>query len=204
MLLVPARQTRTPTDLNAPVFALCNELAKAIQPVFLALRAEHDAIPQECYDNVEQKIRRDGGWTQHGWTIWEWPSVLVEAEFHCVWRSPDGELVDITPKQEGDESILFLPDPKRQYSGKQVDNVRRPVRDDRLIRAFIYRAQELFRITNVGNRARGLSRGEVARIMTLEAEKQAMGMALVQGETDHRPCFCDSGRKFRNCCGKRF
>lgn len=45
-----------------------------------------------------------------GWIIWEDPGLLVEAEFHVVWADPGGNLVDVTPKPDGEQRILFVRD----------------------------------------------------------------------------------------------
>lgn len=57
-----------------------------------------------------EKVRHDGGAIVFGWTIWEWPKVMLTAEFHAVWESPDGDLIDITPKPQRETSIIFVPD----------------------------------------------------------------------------------------------
>jgi hypothetical protein len=64
-----------------------------------------------CSDGVAEKIKADGGEAAFGWTIWEWPRALLTAEFHCVWKSPQNELLDITPKPKGETSIVFVYDP---------------------------------------------------------------------------------------------
>jgi hypothetical protein len=69
----------------------------------------------ECFSVVPNYVAAHGGYVVLGWAIWEWPRVSIEAEFHCVWRSPVGHLVDITPKPEPMESITFLLDPARRY-----------------------------------------------------------------------------------------
>ena len=63
-----------------------------------------------CADGVLEKLNHDSGSIVFGWTIWEWPQVLLTAEFHAVWESPSYELLDITPKPQGETSIIFIPD----------------------------------------------------------------------------------------------
>lgn len=64
-----------------------------------------------CSDGVAEKVKIAGGRPVYGWTIWEWPNVILTAEFHCVWQDPGGALVDITPKPKREPRILFVPDP---------------------------------------------------------------------------------------------
>ena len=88
-----------------------------------------------------------------GWAIWEWPGVFIEAEFHAVWASPEGQLVDFAPRSLRSSHVVFLPDPSRKYEGRQVDNIRKPlVRHNDLIRyLFIFRRR--FEILNKGDLA---------------------------------------------------
>ena len=72
------------------------------------------AVPSECFNNVPEKIKIDGGTMIYGWTIWEWSRVFVEAEHHAVWEK-EGNLVDITPKENSERKIIFLPDPLASY-----------------------------------------------------------------------------------------
>ena len=62
--------------------------------------------------------------------------MLIEAEFHCVWRQPDGSLLDITAKSVPVPRILFVPDARRFYLGRQVDNMRRPLTHDPAVARF--------------------------------------------------------------------
>ena len=38
--------------------------------------------------------------------------MYIEADLHCVWKEPRGNFIDITPNVDGEEKILFLPDPE--------------------------------------------------------------------------------------------
>lgn len=63
-----------------------------------------------CADGVLEKVKNDGGDIRYGWTIWEWPGVLLTAEFHAVWTDQSNALIDVTPKPHGEKQILFVPD----------------------------------------------------------------------------------------------
>ena len=77
-----------------------------------------------CYDNVAQKIEKDGGYAIPGWCIWKSP-VLLEAEHHYVWMSPEGNIFDITPKSDNGEYILFVMDPETEYKGYPIPSKRK-------------------------------------------------------------------------------
>lgn len=112
-----------------------------------------DKPVRECFSIVPEQVRAHGGMQVTGWAIWERTGVLIEAEFHCVWQRPDGVLVDITPREQDFDCILFLPDPKKVYRGRQVNNVRRPLSDSLLVRRLIDAHDELFRAMNKGDLA---------------------------------------------------
>ncbi len=69
-----------------------------------------------CHLNVKHCISEHGGEMVFGWIIWE-SFLFVEAEFAPVWRPADSEeLIDITPRPDGEEEILFLPDGRRRIA----------------------------------------------------------------------------------------
>jgi len=176
---------------------------RGAEPVYLPVQPEADAIALECFPNVQAKVARDGGQMQCGWQLWEWPHVLVEAEFHAVWVSPAGKMIDITPKPEGETYILFVPDPRRRYEGLAIDNVRMPLRDDLLIKHFIQMSEAIVRVMNRGERASQY--GEVSvpanEIQPLLQARDFLGQSLGAGLREHAPCLCGSGSKYKRCHG---
>ena len=81
--------------------------------------------------------RKDKVSCTFGWTIWETPGVCIEAEFHSVWQRENADLVDITPKPDGEQKILYLRDDSREYTGMIVANFRYPVIDNPHTRQWI-------------------------------------------------------------------
>lgn len=140
---------------NIAVKNLCNKLVPNGQPVELQVEATAHSIELDCMENVSKQIKKQGGSIQYGWQIWETlPGVMIEAEFHAVWVDEKNELHDITPKQiPGINRILFLPDESLKYEGKQIDNIRIPLKDDQLIRDFIGAAEKYIEIINKGELA---------------------------------------------------
>ncbi|TPD98478.1 zinc chelation protein SecC [Stenotrophomonas maltophilia] len=197
--------TTTPTEITRAIRYLADTVVPRAQPVYLPVQPEADAIVHECFPNVQAKVGRDGGQMRCGWQLWEWPNVLVEAEFHAVWVSPAGELIDITPKPEGEARILFVPDPSRRYEGVAIDNVRRSLRDDQLIRHFIQVSEAIVRVMNRGKRA--FQYGEVSvpvgEIQPLLQARDFLGQSLGAGLREHTPCLCGSGSKYKRCHGVR-
>jgi hypothetical protein len=97
------------SQIQAFAASLCSE-----KPMRLPVEPDLYGLYGWCSDGVLEKVKNDGGGIVFGWTIWEWPRVLLTAEFHAVWSAPNGELADITPKPHGETDIVFVPD--RTYS----------------------------------------------------------------------------------------
>ena len=113
-------------------------------PIIVPLRPLSGKPLNDCFSIVPEHVLSHGGKQAIGWTIWEWSPIYIEAEFHVVWKSKDGALIDIAPKPEDSspDSILFLPDPKKQYRGKQIDNIRQPLVNDFLVSEFLNAAKK--------------------------------------------------------------
>lgn len=199
--------TYAPREKTAKVLELCNEINPGIQPVWVPVRTMRRAIPNECFENVQSKIKRDAGTIQYGWAIWEWENVLVEAEFHAVWRSPDGRLICVSPNDKNENNILFLPDDTRTFDGiNRVDNVRKSLRQEGLVDEFIRVCQERMQ------EKERLTKGQFGQVSMSEApELRALSLRHLQlmEEIKRLPplpkpnadCPCGSGRRYRECCG---
>ena len=200
----------TPANITPAIISLCHELVADTEPEFLAVAPVSNADVNDCFPVVERYVRDHGGSICYGWQIWEWSGVMVEAEFHAVWRSPTGELRDITPKQVSISQILFLPDPSRQYEGRQVPNLRKSLSPDQRVAEFIARCEEEFEFMNRGERATQygeleLSPQEVRELAAIQQRKNELYRQLDSraphpGRND--PCFCGSGTKYKKCCGR--
>src|SRR5205814_2153199 len=92
---------RTPESISAHVLALCREINPDAAPVYITITPGEGCAADDCFECVRQKVERDGGSIQFGWSIWEWPRVYVEAEHHAVYEPPTGPpWVDLTPSPE--------------------------------------------------------------------------------------------------------
>jgi hypothetical protein len=127
----------TPSRITADIRRLCHRIGGVHLPVFVSVKARNDSNLSDCFMDVQKQVDEHGGTVQHGWTIWEWPGIFAEGEFHAVWRSPEGELIDVSSKGHGETTILFAADPKRIFKERRVPNVRFAIsRDPRVKELF--------------------------------------------------------------------
>lgn len=196
--------TRTPPDADKHIQRLIARVAPGQVPVRLPVTPDAGALAGECYANVAARVAAEGGSVLYGWQLWEWPHVFVEAEFHAVWRSPTGELRDVTLRQDDETEILFVPDPRRTYRGVPIDNVRIAIRDDPVVHDFIAAAEEMTRLRlrsgkDNGDGSISLPASEATPLMELRAITERM---LSQGLRANDECACGSGSKYKRCHGK--
>lgn len=196
--------TTTPKEISRPIKRLIEKVAPGAKAIYLPVTPESAAVVNECFPNVQAKIERSGGSMLCGWQVWEWPHVLVEAEFHAVWQSPAGELVEITPKAQQEPRILFVPDPRLHYHGLPKDNVRLALRDDQLIRHFIRASELIVQVMNKGERISQYGHISVPanEIMPLQQAREFLGASISLGLRDHEACLCESGQKYKRCHGR--
>ena len=77
-------------------------------PVAVPCRPFHGAQPGLCYQNVVALGDTLGGTFVTGWAVWEDPGVAFVCDHHAVWRTPEGELVCVTPQVPAEPEILFV------------------------------------------------------------------------------------------------
>lgn len=126
----------TPRRITPPVKRLCKKLVADGMPGFVPVLAASSAKANAAYENVEQTIQVNGGDHSPGWLIWEMRGVLLNAERYTCWRSPEGDVVDVTPKPDGEKRILFLegPDP---WDGSRVCPTTYALVDDEPVKNYI-------------------------------------------------------------------
>ena len=199
--------TGTPSTISEPILSLCRSICSSQKPVYVKHSPESYAQVNECFPAVDKKVRECGGKVLYGWQLWEWSDVLLEAEFHAVWLSPENELVDVTLKPSHLEKILFLPDPSMRYEGKQVNNIRVPLSNNPLTRDFIGICDALFRIQNKGDRANqaavSLEGTEAQLHQRLQETRLFVLQMLESGLTRNSLCPCNSGEKYKACHGRK-
>lgn len=200
---------RAPLTITPAIASFAAELARDSRPVEVPIEPVPDATPLDCFAAVERVVTERGGDIFTGWRIFENPGFWLEAEFHAVWRRPDGLLLDITPAQAPFKRALFVPDPSAVYEGRQVNNRFWPLSGHPAITDFLAAQEREFELMNRGQRAwehggirlSGDEMDEYAAIMEAKERSLALLQSARQWRTGRNdPCPCGSGRKHKKCC----
>lgn len=186
----------TPQMITTPIATLCRTISSSLHPQYIKVQPAPESSLNNCFSNVETFISKNGGSRVLGWAIWQRANLFIEAEAHAVWKSPQNELIDITPHSHNEQTILFLEDSSLQYHGNLIPNIRVPLTSSPLVAEFI----ELFD-----------SRDHIAMDSPGDcyALPSEMYMRMVELEKlfllkvgRNEPCPCGSGLKYKRCCGQ--
>lgn len=196
------RKTTTPKFITSSVIAFANKLNLKVTPIYLQAKTESYAKPSFCFPNVHRKIELDGGSIQHGWVIWERLGQFLEAEFHAVWKSPEGELVDITPKIDGETSVVFVAEDSLRWVGLYIPNRLFALTDSSLVETLQDLKNIQCQIINSRYRDGKWSVLKAQQLIRLQDSIQHTLTMLDSNEKRTANCPCGSGEKFKRCHGK--
>ena len=211
--VIPEKNDPHIKDMIAEIRRSDSDILPDVVPVVVPVSPAPYAKVNGCFPAVKEKVNRDGGSMLLGWTLRK-GSFLMSAEFHAVWKSPRGELLDVTPKgtlmPDGRylinpvDNILFVPAPHAKYEGRQVENVNLNFSGNPLADDFIDCAHHVFGMMNRGSRA--TQHGEIKMFGAEGAEcervclmQEILGQMIRDGQSSESPCFCGSGERYTNC-----
>ncbi|MFA5360065.1 MAG: SEC-C domain-containing protein [Patescibacteria group bacterium] len=198
--------------LNDPeLIKLIQLMDSSLKPISVPVEPEKYAEESECLPAVKEKIEKDGGSQILGWQVWK-SDFWIEAEFHSVWKSPEGKLIDITPKlifvlpnfSIPVSLITFLPDSKIKYIGAQIDNIRLNITNNEVVDDIIEIFKSEFKLLNRGERALEYTvelKDEDADLLREIKIIQLNLYSMIQrGMNRESDCFCGSNNKYKDCC----
>lgn len=163
----------TPASLTKDIAKFCKTVSKKVKPIYVPVQPIPGYTAHFCWNNVQRHMEEHGGGIQYGWIIWEMPGLLIEAEFHAVWVTHEGQFVDITEKDDRETQILFLPDESRKFNGRLIDNIRYPLIDNVVTRRIINRNRALFELrSKYYNDKSGIAEVPFDEMMALERRFQ--------------------------------
>lgn len=193
-------------SLDDPYLKIAIEqLGLPATPLLVPVIPEPNALNGFCSENVRSKIATDGGELVNGWQFYNTPYWL-EAEFHAIWKSPSGVLIDITPSQLDSSQNFFIPDPNRTFDGTYRDNLRINSTGNPLVDGLILVEEAIFKLQDQFYDAKGVGLPNVSEktiwkndILAEISSTLTDMIAHYQNETS--PCFCTSNVPYNSCCG---
>src|SRR5687768_17430607 len=107
----------SPTEINENTKKLIALTKSPHTPVILRIQPGEFKEYGNCFFNVADKVKKDGGSVCYGWAILH-DMMIYDAEAHAVWRNSSGEFVDITPRNSSfcGETIMFVPDDRMVFT----------------------------------------------------------------------------------------
>ncbi len=197
------KRETTPVKITDKVMELCSGIVPDAGPGYVPVEVQGWALPGECFPNVGRMVREQGGQQVNGWAIWQWANVLVEAEAHSVWRSPEGKLVDITPHDNGEKEILFLHDAGMAYPGQKIGNVRLAITGSPLAAELVDIGNAIDSVICTYKPGEKIPLPELqGRLLPLDGRRKEIVAMLNQKAGRNDPCPCQSGLKYKKCCGR--
>jgi hypothetical protein len=202
------RMTFVPVSITTQILGFCHLTNPDAEPAYITVTPEIGCRPLDCFGCVRQRVERDGGRVQFGWSIWEWPRVAVQFEHHAVYEPSDGPpWYDITPANTTEvRRRLFLPDNNAPYDygvqGSTQDNKRFALSDDPLIQEFF--AASAKRVSILKRSAQG----DVVTPLELSVAEKEKGLLVFKLQMKYTAqtafCYCGSGAGFKRCHGRTF
>ncbi len=181
---------------------LLARINSANNPIIVPVNIEKYSTPNNCFYNVMKKVALDGGHIVYGWKIHH-GKLLDEAERHAVWRSPNGELIDISPFNSNGKITFIEEDMGWKYRGQFEDNIRVNITDNPLVDDLILLCETITKLWQTSSRK---SSQEISihvlikkQIDVLEANKIKFEFFALKNQDRECLCFCGSSLKYKKC-----
>lgn len=192
-----------PDKTNENIKKLVSKLGIEIEPMILDIIPDADAEYGSCFVNVLNKVREEKGEIIYGWQFCEYP-YMIEAEFHAVWKSPNGQLIDITPSISNENQILFIIDKSRVFQGESIDNIRFNTTTNELVDDIIRVEEARFRFMNKGERKNilgelPLNEKEASIWQAINLYSEVLEQMYFADCSIQSKCFCASELSYTSC-----
>lgn len=98
---------RVPEAITQEIQRFASNVSGGRPPVIVPVIPDWGAANLSCGQNVQSVCEERAGRAIKGWRIWWIPQILIEAQAHVVWQSPSGQLLDVTPNQDREQTCVF-------------------------------------------------------------------------------------------------
>lgn len=83
--------------------------------IFISVKPSPGYRELRCWYNALEHATENGGKPVFGWAIWKYDDEHFFAQHHAVWRSNQGDYVDVTPNGGVANRVLFVPDGRAPF-----------------------------------------------------------------------------------------
>lgn len=188
-----------PLVVSEEILAFASELSPGNQPVYLEPQPTPGSDPIDCFSNVDRAIAAGQGTAAYGWTIWLVPNIALVAKHYAVWRTPDGEIVDVTPSKS--PRVLFLRDGLATFEGGRRSHVYHALTRNPLAHEWIRRVAAIDALKiQFGD---SIPKADYKKAVGDDEFWLELGHHVVANRGRNDPCFCGSGKKYKHCCYTR-
>lgn len=199
----------TPAELSRTLAALVESLVPGAKPVYADSAPREGERSTDSFAVVARQVAAEQGEAVPGWVLRELPGVYVEAEFCALWRSPEGELRDVVPRETRTRRVMFLADPLRATAATPLPSVRRAVVNDPVLLQYLATFDGEAELFARGERdpdtgAQSLSPADTPAYERLMAQRMPLHQKVLPLYAEwgaYSPCWCGSGQKAKWCHG---
>jgi len=192
------------TQINSHLPFLLKKIDAKYRPIGVNVVPDSNGKINDCFNNVARKVAEDGGSIIYGWAIWP-GKYMIEAEKHAVWKTTNGDYIDITPRLKQPSQIAFVIDEAFNYSGQWVDNVRQNITDNKVVDDWILLCETIAALYSFGRRSGdeeiAIPKAIEAKLLELEQDVSKYEGFLDAGGTQSSSCFCGSDFSYQDCHG---
>lgn len=196
---IPAETT--PETVTDEIRRAAQSLVPDGEIISVRVSAERALRKSNCFPNVQDVVSREGGACVTGWVIWQWANILIDFEAHAVWKTPSSELIDIT-RHEGEMNILFLPDPSIRYEGHSIPSRRFALTPSTLVAEMIELRSIMDDYMSRFPADTQVRIDPASEIGSVWLRLQMISEQLKAEVSRNDLCPCQSGLKFKKCCGR--
>lgn len=195
----------TPKEISKEVLNFCKLINTDNEPRYIVVEQHQDCKENHCYENVKRIVADKGGTAIAGWVIWKRDNMYLEAEAHAVWKTIEGNWIDVSPHTPLEQQIFFLPDKDVKYDGTRIPNRFFQLTGSESVREFIELVKRIQEIEDEKRAPNG--RVELSGKLLEEYREKTARVSVMNASFDNKvgrndPCPCGSGLKYKRCCGR--
>ena len=184
----------TPREIDEKVKGFCENISLDGKLLYVDTVTYIKSISGKCFQNAESYIKEFGGKKVIGWKIWRCKNIYLQAESHAIVKTEKGNMVDVSPHDDGDQ-VLFFYYEKLQTLRGPISSQYFALSDSILVKNFIGFKKEIEELE-------GFRDGSFVLDDSMLDKYAAYMIAFARPKSEDEFCSCESNLKYKNCCGK--